>query len=135
MKKDELVNEVATYYRSKGHKRWHLKPKERQLLEDRIGDGYTLDELKMAVDGLHMTDWNIGNNPSGKKYLGLYYALHEDKIDGRIQTAQDSMDREERERKRVRRQVDQDAEREKSRKEMMNMPNISAELKKAMRSG
>lgn len=92
MKKKELVLAVASYYRSMNHSRWHLKPKERKLIEDRIDDGYSLQELKMAIDGLHQTEWNIGNNPSGKKYLGLYYALHEDKIDLRIQTAQDNID-------------------------------------------
>jgi len=134
MNKSVMVDEVASYYKSKDHKRWHLKPKERQMLEDRIKEGYTVDELKMAIDGLHMTDWNIGNNPGGKKYLGLYYALHEDKIDGRITTAQDAMDIKERESRIRQRQVDKDIEREKSRKEMMDMPNISAELRKAMRS-
>ena len=134
MNKNEIVKEASDYYKSKDHKRWHLKPKERQMLEERIKDGYTLDDLKMAIDGLHMTDWNIGNNPSGRKYLGLYYALHEDKIDGRITAAQDSMDREEREIRIRRRQRDKDMEREKSRQEMMNMPDISAELRKAARS-
>ena len=137
MNKSEIVNEITDYYRSNphaNHKRWHLKPKERQMLEDRIKEGYTLEELKMAIDGLHMTAWNRGENPSGKKYLGLYYALHEDKIDTRIQAKQDHLDLQERADRNEHREREKDAQRAKSRREMMDMPNISAELRKAMRS-
>lgn len=137
MKKEDIVKEIAEYYRSNphaNHKRWHLKPKERQMLEDRIKEGYTLEELKMAIDGLHMTAWNMGENPSGKKYLGLYYALHEDKIDARIQTKQDQLDQQERADRAEQRRREKDAQREKSRREMMNMPDISGELRRAMRS-
>ena len=79
---------LLTHYKSYDHPRWHLKAKERKLLKDRLEDGYTVEELKMAIDGLHLTDWNMGKNPGGTEYLGIYYAFHEDKIDGRISTAE-----------------------------------------------
>lgn len=85
---EQIVTAITSHYKSHNHPRWHLKPKERKLLKERLEDGYTVDELKMAIDGLHLTDWNQGKNPSGQKYLGLYYAFHEDKIDGRIASAE-----------------------------------------------
>ena len=85
---EQIAEAIISHYKSHSHPRWHLKPKERKMLKDRLADGYTVDELKMAIDGLHLTDWNQGKNPSGQKYLGLYYAFHEDKIDGRIAAAE-----------------------------------------------
>ena len=85
---EQIVESITAHYKSHNHPRWHLKPKERKMLKERLEDGYTVDELKMAIDGLHLTDWNQGKNPSGQKYLGLYYAFHEDKIDGRIAAAE-----------------------------------------------
>ncbi len=137
MKKKELVLAVASYYRSMDHSRWHLKPKEKKLIEDRIDDGYSLQELKMAIDGLHQTEWNIGNNPSGKKYLGLYYALHEEKIDLRIQTAQDHIDSSEREKEKARREAEKTKQWEMDRnKSMESLAPIDSRalLRKAMRN-
>ena len=85
---EQIAEAIISHYKSHNHPRWHLKPKERKMLKERLEDGYTVDELKMAIDGLHLTDWNQGKNPSGQKYLSLYYAFHEDKIDGRIAAAE-----------------------------------------------
>ena len=85
---EQIVLSITKHYQSYDHKRWHLKAKERKLLKERLEDGYTVDELKMAIDGLHLTDWNQGKNPGGNLWLGLYYAFHEDKIDGRITEAE-----------------------------------------------
>ena len=85
---EQIAEAIISHYKSHNHPRWHLKPKERKMLKERLEDGYTVDELKMAIDGLHLTDWNQGKNPSGQKYLGLYYAFHEDKIDARITSAE-----------------------------------------------
>lgn len=134
MKKNELIEQVADYYRSKNHRRWHLKPKEEKLISDRIKDGYTLDELKMAIDGLHITDWNMGNNPSGKKYLSLYYALHEDKIDSRIEKAQEVIDSRDKERLRLQAQAQKDQQREQDRVEMQSLSgDLKGQLVRAMR--
>ena len=114
---DEEVCAVANHYLSY-HPKWRgPKPKELKLIDETL-EHYTVHDCKMAIDGLHITDWNIGNNPSGKKYLALYYALHEDKIDGRIQTAQDSLDVTEKRRSRERKAAEEDRKREKARVEM-----------------
>lgn len=131
---DRVIQELVDYYKAQGHKRWNLKPKEEKLISDRLKDGYTIEDLKMAVDGLHMTDWNRGKNPGGKKYLGLYYALHEDKIDGRIEAAQDAIDSEDKERARVRQMAEEDRKRERDRQEMVGMgSNLTGELRQALR--
>ena len=95
---EQIKDAIITHYKSYDHPRWHLKAKERKLLKDRLEDGYTVEELKMAIDGLHLTDWNMGKNPGGTEYLGIYYAFHEDKIDGRISTAEKHAKEMERER-------------------------------------
>ena len=95
---EQIAKSIITHYKSYDHPRWYLKSKERKLLKERLEDGYTVDDLKMAIDGLHLTDWNQGKNPGGTEYLGLYYAFHEDKIDGRISTAEKHAKEMERER-------------------------------------
>ena len=86
----EELEQIAEHYRSHKttSKHWRMKKGERELVLARLEDGYTIDAIKMAIDGLHMTDWNIGKNPNGAMYLDLYSALSEDKIDKRIRTAE-----------------------------------------------
>ena len=46
---------------------------------------YPPESLIEAIDGLHVTPWNIGENPEGKKYLGIHLALgSSDRIDQRM---------------------------------------------------
>jgi|TARA_R110002051_G_C8341153_1_gene438386 hypothetical protein len=86
----EELKRIAEHYRSHNttSKHWRMKQGERDLVLARLKDGYTVEAIKMAIDGLHMTDWNIGKNPNGMMYLDMYYALSEDKIDKRIRTAE-----------------------------------------------
>ena len=86
----EELEQIAEHYRSHRttSKHWRMKKGERELALARLEDGYSVEAIKMAIDGLHMTDWNIGKNPEGVMYLDLYYALSEDKIDKRIRTAE-----------------------------------------------
>ena len=45
--------------------------KERKLIRDRLKEGYTVDDLKRAIDGCHRTPHNLGDNERGTKYLSL----------------------------------------------------------------
>ena len=131
---EQIATSIITHYKSYDHPRWHLKSKERKLLKERLEDGYSVDELKMAIDGLHLTDWNQGKNPGGNTYLGLYYAFHEDKIDGRIETAEKhvkELERERRERTRIDREH---RERVKANEERLENAGKSTQLyRKALR--
>jgi hypothetical protein len=69
------VLEVFEHYRECGHPTAHPKPKstskEWKAIRSRIADGYTVDDLKKAIDGMHMTPHNLGENERGQLYLGL----------------------------------------------------------------
>ena len=110
----EELEQIAEHYRSHKttSKHWRMKKGERELVLARLKDGYTVEAIKMAIDGMHMTDWNIGKNPEGTMYLDLYYALSEDKIDKRIRTAETrarhlESDLKRREAERIQRELDE----------------------------
>ena len=73
IKRNELevaISEVAGHYKGY-HKRWNLKPKERKILIELLGCGYTAEDLCLAIDGLHLDDWHRGKNPDNKKWLAF----------------------------------------------------------------
>ena len=88
MRKTEAIEVVCAAYRAH-HRRWKLKPKEKKLIEARLADGYSAEEMCEAIDALHRDEWNLGLNPKteGRKYLGLHLALGEEKIDTRLEEA------------------------------------------------
>jgi hypothetical protein len=47
------------------------KSKEWKLIEDRMKEGYTPEDLCSAIDGCHKTPNNLGKNETGTKYLDL----------------------------------------------------------------
>jgi hypothetical protein len=75
------VLEVFAHYRGCGHLSAHPKPKstskEWKSIRARIADGYTVDDLKKAIDGMHMTPHNLGENERGQKYLGLELCMRD----------------------------------------------------------
>jgi len=131
---EQIATSIIAHYKSYDHPRWHLKSKERKLLKERLEDGYTVDDLKMAIDGLHLTEWNMGKNPGGTEYLGLYYAFHEDKIDGRISTAEKHA-REVKSERSIRERVDREhSDRVKANQERVESGGSSAAMyRKALR--
>lgn len=68
------VLQVFAHYRLK-HKRAHPKPKstskEWRLIRDRFAEGYSLDDLKLAIDGCHKSRWHQGENDRKKRYDSL----------------------------------------------------------------
>ena len=68
------VAEVYAYYR-----RFHPKAaptlksaaREYQLIRDRLAEGYTVESLRLAIDGNHLDEWCCGKNPEGREWHGL----------------------------------------------------------------
>lgn len=48
-----------------------LNAKRTKALKDRFKEGYTVDQIKMAIVGCSMTPHNMGQNNNGKKYDDL----------------------------------------------------------------
>ena len=70
----QQVLAVFDHYRTY-HPRSHQKPnpksKEWRNIEQRLSEGCTVDDLKQAIDGMHRTPHNVGQNDRGTTYLDL----------------------------------------------------------------
>jgi len=64
------VGEVVSHYQ-KYHPRSCPGSKERRLIQSRIDDGYTVSDLKTAIDGCHVSPHHCGVNETGKTYQRL----------------------------------------------------------------
>jgi hypothetical protein len=40
-------------------------------IQARLKEGFSVDDLKKAIDGLWLTPWNMGENPDGKKFIDV----------------------------------------------------------------
>lgn len=71
----EMVRVVYVYWRDKYHKRAapEILPDSKTYgkIRDRLKEGYTVEQLKRAVDGIHHSPHHTGQNPQGAKYLGI----------------------------------------------------------------
>jgi hypothetical protein len=68
------VLEVIEHYRTY-HPAALRKPKttsrEWMAIAARLAEGHTVEDLRAAIDGMHRTPFNAGENDRGQKYLGL----------------------------------------------------------------
>jgi hypothetical protein len=64
------IQQVVEYYR-KHHPRARPGAKEKKAIKARLADGYDVSELCQAIDGCHITPYNLGHNEQGAKYLQL----------------------------------------------------------------
>ena len=67
---------VIEHYRAAGHPAALKQPtaasREVKLIMARIKhDGFSVADLCLAIDGIHRLPFNRGDNPAGRKYLGL----------------------------------------------------------------
>jgi len=65
---------VFDHYRTfhpRAHKRPNSKMTEWRRIRDRMAEGSTTDDLCKAIDGMHKTPHNLGENDRNQKYLGL----------------------------------------------------------------
>lgn len=65
-----LVEVVFAYYQ-KLHPQSHPGDKERRLVQTRLREGYTSEQLISAINGCHKTPHNLGANDRNTKYLSL----------------------------------------------------------------
>ena len=68
----DLICEIWDHYRT--HHKSAAKilksgRKEYRLIKARLGEGYTIDDLKRAIDGYHRSPFHCGQNDRGTKYL------------------------------------------------------------------
>jgi hypothetical protein len=56
-------------------------------LAARLRDGYTVDQLKLAIDGCAKSPWHRGENPEGKVYDDLELICRPEKVERFIQEA------------------------------------------------
>lgn len=51
--------------------RSQLGKERKRLIKERLQEGYSVEDLKLAVDGCAKTPWNMGINPSEKEYKDI----------------------------------------------------------------
>ncbi len=63
------VRDIFVYWQTvMGKQRSRLTGDRRGKIEARLREGYSVDEIKKAIDGCRNTPWNMGENPNGKQY-------------------------------------------------------------------
>lgn len=72
----ESVDVVFAHYRE-FHPKARPGDKERRLVRARMGDGYSVDDLKAAIDGNHASPFHCGENDRAKTYHRLDLILRD----------------------------------------------------------
>lgn len=71
-KKDDLssrVKEVFDHWRTvMNHPKAKLDPSRRSKIGARLRDGFSVEELKSAIDGCRSSEWHMGQNENKRKY-------------------------------------------------------------------
>lgn len=68
----EKAREVFEYWAAvMGKPQARFTPDRRKKISTRLKDGYTVDQLKRAVDGCRSSKYHMGDNPGGKKYNSI----------------------------------------------------------------
>lgn len=66
------VESVFTYWQAvMEHPDSRLTNDRRRLIEARLKEGSTVDQIKAAIDGCRASNWHMGDNPGRKLYDGL----------------------------------------------------------------
>lgn len=82
------VDCVASYYLSI-HTRARVGERERKLISARLKEGFSVEDLKQAIDGNHKSDYHSGVNETGKKYHGIGLIFRNaEKVSGFIESAE-----------------------------------------------
>lgn len=83
----DQISEVIAHYQSL-YPRTRAGEKERKLIGARLKDQFTVEDLKLAIDGNNQSPFHSGCNDSGKKYHGLSLIFRDaDKVNGFIASA------------------------------------------------
>jgi hypothetical protein len=68
--KGQKIDAVVSHYQSY-HPRAKAGRQERAKISARIGEGFSVDDLKLAIDGCHVSKFHGGDNDRGAKYQTL----------------------------------------------------------------
>lgn len=79
----EIARRVFEYWKTvTHHPRSHPGDKRLKLICDRLSDGYSEDDLTLAIFGCSVSKWHQGQNPSNTKYNSIELIFRSgDKID------------------------------------------------------
>ena len=96
----DTYSEINDHYKRYRPRR-KLKPADRKAIAARHKDGYTVQDMCDAIDGMFLDEFYLGKNNRGRAYDRIDIALRESNIDAFIDKAtehQESQDRKQRER-------------------------------------
>lgn len=75
---------IAAHYQQY-RPRWRLKDTETKLIRQQLKQGYTVEDMCLAIDALFADEFCAGKNDRGKKYQRLGLAIDDKHIDDRIE--------------------------------------------------
>lgn len=64
------VHAVVEHYRGY-HPKARAGDKERRLISARLKEGFSVGDLRLAIDGCHLSKWHCGDNERHRKYQSL----------------------------------------------------------------
>ena len=96
--KQEVARRIFdTWKQTTNHPRACMDSKRQRLILDRLNDGYSEDDLKLAALGIANCPWNQGHNPAGRKYEAVELCYRSaDKVDFFMQEGENAIAREKR---------------------------------------
>lgn len=84
-----MVETVWAYYVGWSHQGACLDTKRRRLIQARLEDGYSAEQLCTAIRGCHTDAWYMGENDRGKRYCDIALILRDaDHVDRFIMLAE-----------------------------------------------
>lgn len=85
------TQKVAAHYQTY-RPRWRLKDSEELLIRKQLKAGYTVEDMKLAIDALFRDGFCQGQNDRNKKYNRLGLAIDDKHIDDRIEEEADRLE-------------------------------------------
>lgn len=87
MKEIEIIEQHIKSQKFRGrllhNRRFRLTDTDVKLIRKQL-KRFTLEDLLDAITQLHRTEWNLGDNPDGRKHLRLGLAIDDDHIQKRL---------------------------------------------------
>ena len=77
MDADQVLQVFQHWKDTMGHKRARMDLKRAQVIRDRLRDGYSVEDLTLAIDGNAASDWHQGNNDRRMKYDAIELILRD----------------------------------------------------------
>lgn len=79
IEQDELIHEIFTYWQTRlNHPRSDLTGKRKSAISARLNQGYTVEEIKQAIDGCASSPYHMGDNDQRTVYDDLTLICRDD---------------------------------------------------------